>query len=112
MKIMNFEIKATNANSVPDGIHSDTVFGGVEQFTSKEGKDLLRWKWSLPDGRTASAVSNPNGATPKNKLGKFLCLIANRPVSEGNVNPDDFVGKKYLIVVAEGSVNSFSAIAS
>jgi hypothetical protein len=96
---MFFTITNSQSDSIPAGLHNDAKFEGVEKFTSKGEDTLLRWKWTLPDGRKASAVTGCEKATVKNRLGKFLCMLANKPLSEITVNTEEHIGKMYSLFV-------------
>ena len=96
---MSYTITNGKSESVNAGNYHNAVFVGIEKFTSGKGDELLRWKFDI-DGRQASAVTGASNPTTKNRFGKFLCGLANKPLVEGTtVEPNDFIGKKYFAVV-------------
>lgn len=103
---MFFTITNSNSDSIPAGLHNDAKFEGVEPFTSKSEENLLRWKWTLPDGRKASAVTGDSKPKTTNRLGKFLCMLANKPLGEITVNTDEHIGKMYSLFVESNDKGS------
>lgn len=108
-KKMLHSIKTSAYEALPTGIYR-VVFNGMKSIESKNGP-VYRWEFKTDDGKSISGLSGEPGktATLKNKFGRWLCAIAGRPLTEGEVDPDQFVGKKYQSVVgAEGNLEMFT----
>lgn len=76
-------------------------FVELEETTTSNG-DAYRWKFKILDGEHAGAIFSEltdRKATTKNKLGRFLCALANRPLEKGSVDPKEYIGRKYTLVV-------------
>lgn len=101
--------------NVPPGTYS-CIFQGITEIETKNGP-ALRWAFTTDDGKTISGLSDAaNGPTTKNKTGRWLCALATKPIVAGvQVNPDEYIGKKYLCIVTaneNGSrLETFSALA-
>ncbi len=97
-----------SSGGLPIGNYTAT-FAGVEiQPENKERGYAagLRWKFTVATGpcagQTASRITS-SSPTPKNACGKVLSGLLGRALTEGEaVDPDTFVGKKYMIVVGAG----------
>ena len=104
-------------NSLPVGAHR-AKFVGIETTTHVEYGDGMQWKFVVTDGphkgretyRTTKCE-----ATLKNSLGKFLASLKGEKPSDGlQIDPDDFVGKIFDVMVTESQsgestrVDSFS----
>lgn len=97
---------------LPQGIYPVSFVGYKEKETSK-GLSYL-WEFKTDDGKSVSGFAGEPGQTPtvKNKFGKWLCSIACRPLSEGSVDPDQYVGKRYQAVInADGKLEMFTPMA-
>lgn len=96
---------------VPPGVYQGT-FQGVNRVESKTDKgEAWRWAFKADDGRVISDLSDTTGAKITNKLGRWLCLLANRPLDECTVVIDHYIGKRYIVVV-EAKPNGKSKIAT
>jgi hypothetical protein len=82
-------------------------FSGVEAQPENKEKGYgagLRWKFTIESGpqagQVASRVTGPV-PSPKNSCGKMLAGLLGRAIQEKEqIDPDQFVGKRYMIVVA------------
>ena len=74
----------------------------------EEGKHGPYYEWTF-DGSDKTykgfADKPKGGPTIGNKLGRLLCGLAGRPLSAGQVNPKDYVGKPYMLVYAPNKKN-------
>jgi hypothetical protein len=82
-------------------------------FTGEKGESYLGFGNQARDKATGRELS-PNGG---NKLGRFLMGLTGKPLTEDTeVNPADYVGKRYMLVYAPGyktdrvSLQSFTPI--
>jgi hypothetical protein len=101
-------VLTVSAGGVPVGSYVATFAGAEPQPENKErGYPAgLRWKFTIDNGpqagQTASRITS-TAPSLKNPCGKILSGLLGRALKEGEpVNPDDYVGRKYLIVVAAG----------
>jgi hypothetical protein len=97
-----------SAGGVPVGNYTGT-FAGVEAQPENKEKGYgagLRWKWSIDGGPyTGQIVSRITGPTPspKNGCGKVVAGLFGRALREGEqIDPDQCVGKRYMLVVGPG----------
>lgn len=97
-----------SAGGVPVGNYSGS-FAGVETTPANTEKGYppgLRWKWVVGAGPCAGqSVSRVTGTapSPKNSCGKILSGLLGRALKEGEaIDPDHYLGKQYLLVVAPG----------
>jgi hypothetical protein len=97
-----------SSGGVPAGSYTGT-FAGIE--TQPENKERgypagLRWKFTVDTGAYAGqTASRITGSTPspKNSCGKMLSGLIGRALKEGEqIDPDDRIGKRYMLVVAAG----------
>lgn len=97
-----------SSGGVPVGNYTGS-FAGVEPAAENKEKGYgagLRWKYTIDSGpyqgQTASRITGPT-PTPKNVCGKMLSGLLGRALAEGEqIDPDQFVGKRFMIVVAAG----------
>jgi hypothetical protein len=79
-------------------------FRGVEECETKVGHS---YKWTF---------ANKPPST-KNKMGRWLSALANKPITAGTtINPDDYIGKTYLVIVEPNDnggtrINTFTNLA-
>jgi hypothetical protein len=70
----------------------------------------VRWRFAIDTGpHEGQVVSRITGTTPsvKNGCGKMLSGLLGRPLQVGEqVDPDAYVGKRFMIVVAAAQENS------
>src|SRR5687768_9454101 len=81
-------------------------FVGVEPTPPNAAKGYgpgLRWKWKIdagPHAGTTVGRVTTNEPSPKNSAGQILSGLLGRPLKEGEeLDPDQFVGRRYAIVV-------------
>jgi hypothetical protein len=96
------------SGGVPVGSYTAEFVGFENQPENKEkGYGAgLRWKFVIESGpqagQVASRITQPLPTT-KNSCGKILAGLLGRALRDGEqVDPDAFVGKRYMIVVAAG----------
>src|SRR5262245_17394797 len=97
-----------SSGGVPVGNYTST-FSGVESQPENKEKGYgagIKWKFTVDAGpqagQIASRITGPT-PTPKNSCGKMLSGLLGRALREGEqIDPDSFVGKKYMLVVAAG----------
>ena len=109
-----YTIQQSGGERVPAGTYLDSLFIGIEEFESEKGT-LLRWKFELPNKLVATGITGADKPTEKNRLRKFLCGLAKAPLKAGTtVDPDEYIGKKYLVIVSENdkgtSIEMFTAL--
>jgi len=110
--LMLFTISASGSGALPGGTHKAT-FAGIEPTETSRG-EALRWRWTLENGTEYAAFSDRNPTT-KNKVGRWLAALSGKAATEGvSVNPDDYVGRPYLLIVEQGDngstrLNTFTA---
>lgn len=97
-----------SAGGVPAGTYSAT-FAGVEPQPADAARGYgagIRWKFSIESGpQVGQSASRITGTTPspKNGCGKILSGLLGRALAQGeSIDPDQFIGKRYMIVVASG----------
>lgn len=111
---MLFTINSSAIDPIAPGTYQAT-FVSMKPFETKNGA-AYRWEFTTTDGKTVSALSDAEAQpTVKNKTGKWLCALANKPLVAGTqVDPDLFIGKKYFLIVEAGEqggkLNTFSMI--
>jgi len=76
------------------------TFTGIEEKVTSRGK-ALRWTFKDENGNTISDLSDANAPpTPKNKTGTWLVALTGQQLTPDKpINTDDYVGKKYLVIV-------------
>ena len=97
-----------SSGGVPIGNYTG-AFAGVEAQPENKEKGYgagLRWKFNIDAGpqagQTASRVTGQS-PTPKNSCGKMLSGLLGRGLKEGEqIDPDQFLGKRFMIVVEAG----------
>ena len=102
---MDFEFSAGNENP-PSGMYKGT-FSRVESREKNEHGESVRFVWKITEGecmdREATricGIDRPPSA--KNALGKMLAGLAGKSFEIGEkVSPDDFVGRPYLLQIAD-----------
>lgn len=97
-----------SSGGVPIGNYTAT-FQGIEAQPENKEKGYppgLRWKFTVAAGPQAGqTASRVTGATPspKNSCGKMLSGLIGRALKEGEqIDPDQYIGRKFMIVVAAG----------
>jgi hypothetical protein len=97
-----------SSGGVPSGNYTGT-FADVEAQPENKEKGYpagLRWKWTINAGPCAGQIVSRvtgNSPSPNNACGKVLSGLIGRPLQEGeSIDPDQFVGKPYMLVVAAG----------
>jgi hypothetical protein len=105
---MHMALLTVGSGGVPVGNYVATFAGYENQPENKEkGYGMgLRWKFAIADGPQAgqitSRITSPTPTT-KNTCGKMLVGLLGRALRDGEqIDPDAFIGKKYMIVVAAG----------
>ena len=88
---------------VPVGNYQAT-FLGLEETETKNGPC---WRWCFQidgdehDGKHITELSDTN-PTCKNKAGRFLVALGKKKLEAGvSVNPGDYVGERYLLIVEQ-----------
>ena len=97
-----------SSGGVPAGSYTGT-FAGIEVQPENKEKGYgpgTRWKFTIDAGPCAGqTASRVTGSTPspKNGAGKILAGLIGRALKEGEqIDPEQFVGKRFMIVVAAG----------
>ena len=97
-----------SSGGVPVGNYTGT-FAGVEAQPANPEKGYgpgLRWRFAIDAGPQAGQVAGRvtgTTPTPKNGCGKMLSGLLGRALKEGEqIDPDQYVGKRYMIVVETG----------
>ena len=97
-----------SSGGVPAGSYTGTFAGTEIQPENKEkGYGVgTRWKFTIDAGPYAGQATSRitgNTPTPKNACGKMLAGLIGRALKEGEqIDPDQFIGKRYMLVVAAG----------
>jgi hypothetical protein len=97
-----------SSGGVPVGNYT-AKFAGVEPAPANPEKGFgpgMRWKFTIDGGphggQIASRVTGPT-PSPKNGCGKMLSGLVGRALKEGEqIDPDGYVGRRYMVVVAAG----------
>jgi hypothetical protein len=101
--------------SVPAGVYQPCIFKALEECETSKGK-AYRWRFETPDNKPITELSDrEHPPTERNKTGRFLAALAGKPPVVGTaVEPNDFVGRKYLVVVSPkaGATNGQTGIAT
>jgi hypothetical protein len=91
---------------VPVGSYTGT-FAGYEVQPENREKGYaagLRWNFKIDAGpHTGQMTSRITGSqpSPRNSCGKMLQGLIGRALREGEqIDPDQFIGKRYMLVVA------------
>src|SRR5262249_51526918 len=85
------------------------AYAGIEPQAPNAEKGFgagIRWKLTIDAGphigQTASRITSAT-PTPKNSCGKMLSGLIGRALKEGEqINLDEYVGKRYMIVIGAG----------
>lgn len=97
---MKLQVKS---GGVPAGSYIGR-FVGVEPTETKIGK-ALRWTWEVLSGPHAGAKASritPPEPTTRNACGRILSAVTGKGLVAGEEHdPHAFVGRTYLLVVAE-----------
>lgn len=103
--------------SVPAGTYQAT-FNGLKATETQNGK-AYRWAFRTDDGKEISGLSDAESPpTTRNKTGRWLCALATKPLQAGvQVDPDQYVGKRYFVIVTAHADNktkleTFSALSA
>jgi hypothetical protein len=95
-----------SSGGVPAGSYTGT-FAGVEPQPENKERGYpagLRWIFKVDSGPQAGqTASRITGSTPspKNSCGKLLSGLIGRALKEGEqLDPDQWIGKRYMLVVA------------
>jgi hypothetical protein len=111
-------ILKVTSGSIPVGQYRAT-FEGVEEQPANVQKGYaagLRWKFKVVSGPHAGlATSRVTGATPSpaNACGKILSGLVGRAIKEEEeFDPDQYRGRKYLVIVeaAQGGGTRVAAV--
>jgi hypothetical protein len=94
------------SGGVPAGSYTGT-FAGYEPQPENEEKGYqagLRWSFKIDTGphagQTASRITGAS-PSPRNSCGKMLQGLIGRALQEGEqIDPDKYLGKRYMLVVA------------
>ena len=102
-------------NSLPIGQYR-AEFLGIEATAHVEFGDGLQWKFLVSEGpqkgRTAYRTTK-NEPTPKNSCGRFLAALkGEKPADGSEVDPDEFVGKLFDVMVTESQSGESTRIDS
>jgi hypothetical protein len=100
MPLFTITTKSPKEN-FPVGNYTCT-FGGLEK-RSNEGGNYWIWKFTTEDGKSPPAFSDAD-LTPKptNKMGRWLTALCGQPFHEElQVDTDQYIGQKYLVIVAD-----------
>ena len=110
---MLLTIRKTSFEEVPVAAYK-SVFRGLTPTETSKG-EAFRWVFEVFEGehkgKTISDLSDRKAAT-LNKTGRWLCALSGKSLVDGTeVNPDDYVGKKYLVIV-EAKENGHNKVAT
>jgi hypothetical protein len=108
MEVITVAVFTVSAGGVPAGSYTGT-FAGVEPQPENKEKGYaagVRWKFTIDAGPHAGqSATRVTGSTPspKNACGKLLSGLIGRALKEGEqIDPDQYRGKRYMLVVAAG----------
>jgi hypothetical protein len=101
-------ITSSEYEGIPPGAYKAT-FGGLEEIETSNGK-AWRWRFSVSEtvsgdkthaDKSVSELSDrEKPPSTRNKTGRFLAGLAAKPLEAGvQVNPDEYVGRTYLLAV-------------
>lgn len=98
---MLLTIKKTSYDDVPAGAYK-AIFEAITPTETCKG-EAFRWAFQATDGdhkgKTISDLSDRR-VTTLNKTGRWLSALSGKPLADGTqANPDDYVGKQYLVIV-------------
>ncbi len=98
-------ISGGDYEAVPAGVYQPCSFKALEECETNKGK-AYRWKFTVEQegpqkGAAISELSDrEHNPSVRNKTGRFLAALLGKPAAIGmTVEPGDYVGKKYLVVV-------------
>jgi len=97
-----------SSGGVPAGSYTGR-FTGTEEVPANPEKRFgagLRWRFVVDvgpyEGQMVSRVTGP-APSVKNSCGKMLSGVIGRALKENEqIDPDTFIGKRYMLVVAAG----------
>lgn len=98
-------VESNSYEVIPAGMHH-ALFKGLEAIETDYGK-AYRWGFLIVGGEydnkyITELSDNENKPTTQNKTGRFLCALAKKNIEKGvQVNPSDYINKKYLLVVEQ-----------
>ncbi len=91
-------------------------FKGLEETDHQEFGEGYRWlfeKISGTDAGVEASAATKREATMKNKAGRFLAALAGvAPSEELDLDPGDFIGNEYSVMVESNADGSGTRIAS
>lgn len=108
---MLFQVKSSAYEALKAGQYP-CVFKGVSEVETTKGA-AYRFDFLSDDGKKIGGFGGDVGQSPtlRNKLGRWLCALAGRSVSEGSVNVADYVGKRYVCLInADGKLETFTLL--
>jgi hypothetical protein len=98
---MLLTITKSSFEDAPAGAHKATFKGLTPTETSKG--EAYRWVFEAIDGAHKGKVISDlsdRKVTTLNKTGRWLSALSGKPLADGTqVNPDDFTGKPFLVIV-------------
>jgi hypothetical protein len=105
-------IKKSSFEELPPGAYK-AAFKSITPTETSKG-EAYRWLFEVFEGdqkgKTISDLSDRK-ITTANKTGRWAAALAGKsPADESQINPDDYAGKKYLVIL-EGR-NGHSKIAT
>jgi hypothetical protein len=105
---MQLTMESGSGSGVPAGGYTGE-FTGAEPTPPNQEKGYpagLKWSWKITSGEHAGRVATRiTGAkpSPKNGCGKILNALMGKTLVEGEtVNLDDYVGRRYTMIVSAG----------
>jgi hypothetical protein len=90
------------------------TFKTIDEIETQKG-DAYRWVFDDVENVSSGVISGLSDAnspaTVKNRTGRWLAALAGRSIVDAAVDPTDYVGKKYLLIVnADGKLETFSKL--
>lgn len=98
---MLLTILKTTFEDAPPGAHKAS-FTGITPTETVKG-EAFRWAFEATEGSHKGKVISDlsdRKVTTLNKTGRWLSALSGKPLADGTtVNPHDYIGKQYLVIV-------------
>lgn len=104
------KLTVSNGGVAPGSYYADFV--GVKEVTNDYGAGL-QWEWRVAATGQAITRITQDKPTPKNACGRILAGLTGSALAiGGEIDLDRFIGKRYIVIVAQTKENGSSRVES